>query len=885
IERERVRELVKRQPVRAAFPRGNDKERERERKKETDSLPQTPVTSLAIRFGKGPGTRTEPKGRVALRIGTGLRLPRKRRRQTSGPETAAQRWTCTSALLLGVSDLHSQTQPTLEVAAHRGRDGGHAVRQRGQMCERGVGLPPGTPCQTTHLTLNLRKEKSRNAARSRRGKENFEFFELAKMLPLPGAITSQLDKASIIRLTISYLHMRHFASQGEPPWSPLLEGERNCSKVRRTSHSLVMDIFEQHLGAHLLQSLDGFVFVISQEGRFLYISETVSIYLGLSQVELTGSSVFDYIHPADHVEMAERLGIRPHLRSEAGCQTSHESASSSASASSLAGTPEPAPSSPCSPVSEMSERGFFIRMKSTLTKRGLHVKSSGYKVIHVTGRIRCRPALVPGSSRPLHRPMGLVALAHTLPPSTLNEVRMESHMFVFRVNMDLQITYCENRISEYMDLSPAEVVGHTCYHFIHAEDLDTIRQSHEDLLRKGQVVTGYYRWLQRRGGFLWIQSCATVSINHKAPHERNVIWVNYVLSQRELADMPLDLLQLPESLRAERLKACSSPRDTSPKAQGSTGTQPLKNRTEKEQKESFSHTASSQTENSRKRSHHSDVESGALEAKRRMEVFHHREESTSSDQASESEVEEDNERESEWDHNPTRKLVKNEEVAQKQSIGANGAGKIHNGRAVIQHLKRVVTNSGTNIKTEQEVMGTTVGPGSVRRWSQAQLESGGPNGSSPLAHPPSSIPTDVPSKGLFNPPSPTLSPPISASSLPRDDQSIHGGRASEFELLQRLTASGAAGRVLFHPLALGPQGPQSLYAPSTIRYAPPEMPTAHSDGHRSDLVAKTPAFFPHLQRIASLPPFSGFSPAEHTFAPALPFCMNALRGAAATDED
>uniref|UniRef100_A0A8D0CSF5 BHLH domain-containing protein n=1 Tax=Sander lucioperca TaxID=283035 RepID=A0A8D0CSF5_SANLU len=56
----------------------------------------------------------------------------------------------------------------------------------------------------------LRKEKSRDAARSRRGKENFEFYELAKMLPLPGAITSQLDKASIIRLTISYLKMRDF---------------------------------------------------------------------------------------------------------------------------------------------------------------------------------------------------------------------------------------------------------------------------------------------------------------------------------------------------------------------------------------------------------------------------------------------------------------------------------------------------------------------------------------------------------------------------------------------------------------------------------------------------------------------------------------------------
>ena len=39
------------------------------------------------------------------------------------------------------------------------------------------------------------------------------------MLPLPGAITTQLDKASIIRLTISYLKLRDFSGHGDPPWS------------------------------------------------------------------------------------------------------------------------------------------------------------------------------------------------------------------------------------------------------------------------------------------------------------------------------------------------------------------------------------------------------------------------------------------------------------------------------------------------------------------------------------------------------------------------------------------------------------------------------------------------------------------------------------------
>ncbi|XP_055720625.1 neuronal PAS domain-containing protein 3-like isoform X6 [Salvelinus fontinalis] len=140
----------------------------------------------------------------------------------------------------------------------------------------------------------LRKEKSRDAARSRRGKENFEFYELAKMLPLPGAITSQLDKASIIRLTISYLKMRDFANQGDPPWNLRMEGPPPNTSVkaigdqrRRTPSAVASEIFEPHLGSHILQSLDGFVFTLNKEGRFLYISETVSIYLGLSQVSAT----------------------------------------------------------------------------------------------------------------------------------------------------------------------------------------------------------------------------------------------------------------------------------------------------------------------------------------------------------------------------------------------------------------------------------------------------------------------------------------------------------------------------------------------------------------------------------------------------------------------
>lgn len=42
----------------------------------------------------------------------------------------------------------------------------------------------------------------------------------------------------------------------------------------------------RELGSHILQTLDGFIFVVAPDGKIMYISETASVHLGLSQVKI-----------------------------------------------------------------------------------------------------------------------------------------------------------------------------------------------------------------------------------------------------------------------------------------------------------------------------------------------------------------------------------------------------------------------------------------------------------------------------------------------------------------------------------------------------------------------------------------------------------------------
>lgn len=409
-----------------------------------------------------------------------------------------------------------------------------------------IGLDPGDGlCGMGGRILEIRKEKSRDAARSRRGKENYEFYELAKLLPLPAAITSQLDKASIIRLSISYLKLRDFSAHGDPPWNrdcPPPNKSLKGAQRRRNSPSVALELFELHQGAHILQSLDGFAFALSNDGRFLYISETVSIYLGLSQVEMAGISMFDYVHHQDHQELAEELGLS--LASVTSSLSSPPSPSSDSQSSQRAITPPLSDRVPTMVpnLDKGPERCFCIRMKSTLTKRGVHVRSSGYRVVMIVGRFRKQLSFDLGRKSGASL-FGLVGMAIALPPPTITELRIEADTFIMRLTPQLNVSYCENIISSLTDWKTEDISGKDLYCFCHPGDLLLMRKVHMDLIAKGQVLSPSIRLLNKHGGYVWVQICATSLYNSKSNDDHTILSIVHVLSAVEHKDCILSLSQ------------------------------------------------------------------------------------------------------------------------------------------------------------------------------------------------------------------------------------------------------------------------------------------------------------------------------------------------------
>ncbi|XP_068597003.1 endothelial PAS domain-containing protein 1b [Brachionichthys hirsutus] len=330
------------------------------------------------------------------------------------------------------------------------------------------------------LSSERRKEKSRDAARCRRSNETDVFYELAHQLPLPHSISSHLDKASIMRLAISFLRTRALLTAGCNGSSADVDEDRQMDSL-------------------CLTSLEGFVTMVTSDGDMTFLSENISKFMGLAQVDLTGHSIFDFTHPCDHEEIRENLTLKTAGSGKKG-----------------------------------KELDFFMRMKCTVTNRGrtVNLKSANWKVLHCTGQLKVYSSSAPrGLCRFKEPPLTCaILMCEPIPHPTDIDTLMDSRTFLSRHSMDMKFTYCDKRITELMGYTPEDVLGRSVYVFYHALDSDSVTKIHHNLCTKGQAISAQYRMLAKSGGFVWVETQGTVIYNSRNSQPQCIVCINHVLS-------------------------------------------------------------------------------------------------------------------------------------------------------------------------------------------------------------------------------------------------------------------------------------------------------------------------------------------------------------------
>ncbi|XP_026702326.1 single-minded homolog 2 [Athene cunicularia] len=256
------------------------------------------------------------------------------------------------------------------------------------------------------------------------------------------------------------------------------------------------------------RTLDGFVFVVASDGKIMYISETASVHLGLSQAS------YYVLAQASKIEAPK--GVPNYLMALWFMLSEYE-----------------------------IERSFFLRMKCVLAKRNAGLTCSGYKVIHCSGYLKIRQYMLDMSLYDsCYQIVGLVAVGQSLPPSAITEIKLHSNMFMFRASLDLKLIFLDSRVTELTGYEPQDLIEKTLYHHVHGCDVFHLRYAHHLLLVKGQVTTKYYRLLSKHGGWVWVQSYATIVHNSRSSRPHCIVSVNYVLTDIEYKELQLSLDQV-----------------------------------------------------------------------------------------------------------------------------------------------------------------------------------------------------------------------------------------------------------------------------------------------------------------------------------------------------
>ena len=104
-------------------------------------------------------------------------------------------------------------------------------------------------------------------------------------------------------------------------------------------------------------------------------------------------------------------------------------------------------------------------------------------MIHCRGYLKIKKVMLGGdlggsSFEPTFHNVGFVAVANSLPPSSITEVKMHSSVFMFRASLDLKLIFLDQQVQLLTGFEPQDLIEKTLYQYVHAEDMVSLKSVH-----------------------------------------------------------------------------------------------------------------------------------------------------------------------------------------------------------------------------------------------------------------------------------------------------------------------------------------------------------------------------------------------------------------------
>ncbi|XP_041453425.1 circadian locomoter output cycles protein kaput-like isoform X2 [Lytechinus variegatus] len=345
------------------------------------------------------------------------------------------------------------------------------------------------------------KRKSRNASeKKRRDQFNVLIQELCSMVSTK---TRKLDKSAVLRATIHFLKAHN---------DMVMKSEKNAINENWKPSFLSDDEFSQLM----LEALDGFMIVFSQQGHILYTSDSVISLLRHLPKDLESCTIYELIHEDDRPEMFKILS-----RADSSNGTPDVLGQRfSFSCHMRRGTLEPDKPAEYEPI---RFNGSFSLLKTS---------QAAFTDIVTTPRY-CFVATVRLLSTQLSREM-----------ATFTE---KGNEFTSRHSLDWKFLFLDHRAPPIIGYLPFEVLGTSVYEYYQQDDLDKLGRCHEALMQTGEGKSCYYRFLTKGQEWIWLQTRYFITYNQWNSKPEFIVCTHQVVNYADVRNDINKELELADS--------------------------------------------------------------------------------------------------------------------------------------------------------------------------------------------------------------------------------------------------------------------------------------------------------------------------------------------------